>query len=263
MSDAEDRQADAAIPAGLPPRALVTGGAVRVGRALVLALAELGFAVAIHCRRAVADAQELALRIEAGGGRAVVVEADLSEPRAAAGLIGRAEAALGGAVGVLVNNAAVFEADHLDSFELNRFRLQLAVNLEAPLLLAQAYARALPAGTAGLIVNLGDQRSVNPTASYLGYSISKAGLAMAAEVLARELAPRIRVNTIALGLAMAHPDMDDGRFQELVQATPMRRPTADAEIGRALQLIVRSPSMTGATIRLDSGMAMGWAYPSR
>ncbi len=259
----QDRSESGAIPEALLPRALVTGGAVRVGRTLVLALAELGFAVAIHCRRAVADAAALAAAIETAGGRAVVVEADLAVPDEAAGLVPRAEAALGGSIGVLVNNAATFEADHLGTLDLAHLRRQLAVNLEAPLLLAQAFARTLPTGAAGLIVNLGDQRTANPTANYLGYSISKGALDMAAAVLARDLAPRIRVNSIALGLAMAHPGMDEAHYQELVQATPLARATEDAEIARALQLIVQSPSMTGATLRLDSGMALGWAYPAR
>jgi NAD(P)-dependent dehydrogenase (short-subunit alcohol dehydrogenase family) len=259
----EDRPSEPKIPAELPPRALVTGGALRVGRTSVLALAELGFAVAIHCRSARDAAAALAAEIDAAGGRAVVVRADLADPAAAASLIGEAETALGGAIGVLVNNAATFVADHLVSFDLDRFRRQLAINLEAPLLLAQAFAGALPAGSSGLIVNLGDQRTTNPTARYLGYSISKAGLAMAAAVLARDLAPRIRVNTIALGLAIAHAEMDEARYRELLQATPLRCSTSDDEIARALQLIVRSPSMTGATITLDSGMGMGWAYPDR
>lgn len=239
----------------------MTGGALRVGRTCVQALAELGFAVAIHCRTGEAAAAGLASEIEAAGGRAVVVGADLSDPQAAAGLVGEAETALDGAIGVLVNNAATFTADRLASFDLDHFRQQLSVNLEAPVLLAQAFARALPTGASGLIVNLGDQRTTNPTGHYLGYSITKAGLAMAAAVLARDLGPRIRVNTIALGLAMAHPAMDDARFRELLEATPLERNTDDGEIARALQLIVQSPSMTGATITLDSGMGMGWAYP--
>jgi NAD(P)-dependent dehydrogenase (short-subunit alcohol dehydrogenase family) len=249
------------MPDGLLPTALVTGGALRVGRTLVSALAELGFAVAIHCRASRQAADALARELVAAGGRAVVVEADLADPTAAAGLVGQAGRALGSPVGVLVNNAATFTADHLDTLEVAPLRHQLAVNLEAPLFLAQAYAAGLPPGRQGLIVNLGDQRVANPTASYLSYSVSKAGLDMAAAVLARDLAPRIRVNTLALGQSLKAPGMAEERLQALVQATPLGRPTGQDEIARALQLIVRSPSMTGATLTLDSGMAMGWSYP--
>lgn len=251
------------MPDGLPPQALVTGGALRVGRTLVLTLAELGFAVAIHCRQATTAAFELAAEIEKAGGRAVVVRADLADPEAAAGLVDEAAAALGGPLGMLVNNAAMFEADRLATLELERFRLQLRVNLEAPLLLTRALARALPEDARGLVVNLGDQRTTNPTASYLGYSVSKAGLAMAAAVIARDLAPRIRVNTIALGQALKAPGMSEERFDRLVERTPMQQATGLAEIAAALRLVVQSPSMTGTTITLDSGMGMGWAYPER
>jgi NAD(P)-dependent dehydrogenase (short-subunit alcohol dehydrogenase family) len=251
------------MPDGLPPRALVTGGALRVGHTLVLALVELGFAVAVHCHRSVTEAEALVAEIAAANGRAVVVEADLADAAATAGLVDAAAAALGGPIGVLVNNAAMFEPDRLATFELERFRRQLAVNLEAPLLLTRAFVRALPENTSGLVVNLGDQRTANPTAHYLGYSISKAGLAMASAVIARDLATRVRVNTIALGLAVAQRTMDEAHYEDLVRATPLGRATNDGEIARALALIIRSPSMTGSTITLDSGMAMGWLYPER
>jgi NAD(P)-dependent dehydrogenase (short-subunit alcohol dehydrogenase family) len=251
------------LPQTLLPTALVTGGAVRVGRSLVLALAELGFAVAIHCRRSMEAGEALAREVETMGVRAVVVSADLADPAEVSGLIQAAATALGQPVGVLVNNAATFAADELATLEIDRLRHQLAVNLEAPLLLAQAYVAALPADRPGLIVNLGDQRTINPTARYLGYSVSRAGLDMANQVLARDLAPRIRVNMLALGQSLKAPGMSEARHRALVEATPLARATGQDEIGRALQLIVQSPSMTGATLLLDSGMAMGWAYPGK
>jgi NAD(P)-dependent dehydrogenase (short-subunit alcohol dehydrogenase family) len=211
----------------------------------------------------VGEAAALVAEIEAGGGRAVVVEADLADASATTGLVDAAAGALGGPVNVLVNNAAMFEPDRLECFELGRFRHQLAVNLEAPLILSRAFALALPEAAEGLVVNLGDQRTVNPTAHYLGYSITKAGLAMASAVMARELAPRVRVNTIALGQALPAPGMDAVRFEQLAARTPLERSTGLDEIAAALRLVVQSPSMTGATITLDSGMAMGWAYPKR
>jgi len=257
-----DRVDAGEMPAGLPPTALVTGGAVRIGRTLVQTLAGLGFAVAIHCHRSVEAARTLTREVGSTGGRAVVVQADLADAGEAAGLVGKAAAALREPVGVLVNNAAVSEADQLASLRPDRLRRQLAVNLEAPLLVTQAYVAGLPADRGGLVVNLNDQRVANPTASYLGYSVSKAGLAMATAVLARELAPRIRVNAIALGQVLEAPGMGEARFQALVAATPLGRPTMQHEIARALGCIVHSTSMTGATLTLDSGMAMGWAYPT-
>lgn len=262
MNALGDRVDAGEMPAELPPTALVTGGAVRIGRTLVQALAELGFAVAIHCNRSTEAAETLAGEIGSTGGRAVVVQADLADAGEASLLVARAAEALAAPVGVLVNNAAVFEADQLATLRHGTLRRQLAVNLEAPLLITQAYAAALPADQSGLVVNLNDQRVANPTASYLGYSVSKAGLAMATAVLARELAPRIRVNAIALGQVLKAPGMDEERFQALVASTPLGRVTMQHEIARALGFIIHSASMTGTTLTLDSGMAMGWAYPS-
>jgi NAD(P)-dependent dehydrogenase (short-subunit alcohol dehydrogenase family) len=251
------------MPQSLLPAALVTGGAVRIGRTLVTALAGLGFAVAIHCRRSVAAGEALAREVRERGGRAAVVAADLTEPVEVSGLVDAAALALEAPIGVLVNSAASFDADQLATLEPARLRRQLAVNLEAPLLLAQAYVAALPPDRPGLIVNIGDQRVANPTPSYLGYSVSKAGLDMATRVLARELAPRIRVVTLALGQALRVPGMSAARHRRLVAATPLQRVTGQDEIRRALELIVQSPSMTGSTLTLDSGMAMGWAYPGK
>lgn len=262
MNAREDRGIAKPMPAALHRTALVTGGAMRIGRTLVQGLAELGFAVAIHCNRSIETANGLARDIRAAGGRAVVVAADLGDSDAAGGLVDEAATALGEPVGILVNNAATFEADRLASLEPAQLRRQLAINLEAPLFVTQAYVAALPAQLPGLVINLNDQRVHNPTANYLGYSVSKAGLAMATAVLARELAPRIRVNALALGQVLKAPGMDEERFTSLVAATPLGRATSREEIVRALHLIVDSPSMTGTTLTLDSGMAMGWTYPA-
>lgn len=261
MNDPEDGGSPPPMPAGLLPTALVTGGAVRIGRTLVQSLAELGFAVAIHCNRSRAAAEELAQTICGAGGRAVVVAADLTDADAAAGLAERACTALGEPIGILVNNAASFDPDRLATLDQGRLRRQLAINLEAPLLVTQGYVKALPGASSGLVVTVNDQRVANPTASYLSYSVSKAGLAMATAVLARELAPRVRVNALALGQVLKAPGMDEERFRSMVAETPLRRATTLPEIAHALRFIIRSPSMTGTTLTLDSGMAMGWRYP--
>lgn len=246
---------------GLLPTALVTGGAVRVGRILTLALVELGFAVAIHCNRSTEAAQALARTIELAGGRAAVVRGDLADPESGEALVEAAARDLGGPLGMLVNSAAIFVADKLRNLEPLTLRRQLAVNVEAPALLARAYVAQLPEEAGGLIVNLSDQRVANPTANYLSYSISKAGLEMLTAVLARDLAPRVRAVNLALGQALPAPGMSPARFSELVQATPLRRASGEGEIARTLQLIVRSPSMTGTTLTLDSGLGTGWLTP--
>ncbi|MCA9269893.1 MAG: SDR family NAD(P)-dependent oxidoreductase, partial [Planctomycetales bacterium] len=149
---------------------LVTGAARRIGRAIVERLAHDGYAVAIHASaRSLPEAQELAREIAARGGRAAVLATDLADPAEAAGLVARAAAALG-PLTHLVNNASIFEPDTAADFQAGDFDRNMAVNLRAPLLLAQAFAAALPTDAVGSIVNLIDQRVLRPDPHYFSYS---------------------------------------------------------------------------------------------
>src|SRR5215468_4114975 len=140
------------VPASTPPRAaLVTGGARRIGRAIVLALAHAGYAVAIHANRSLAAAQELRDDIAREGGHAGVVAADLADHDAVLGLVPAAAAAVG-RLSLLVNNASEFEPDDIGHLDRDRFDRQFAVNLRAPLFLAETFAAQAPAGAA--IINL-------------------------------------------------------------------------------------------------------------
>ena len=166
-----------------------------------------------------------------------------------------------GPLGVLVNNASTFELDRLDTVTRDSWDRHLETNLRAPVVLSQAFVRQLPAGAAGLIVNMLDQRVLNLTPNFLSYSISRMGLWGATQVLARELAPRVRVNAIGPGPTLAAPGMNPERFAELCRATPLRRATSPDEIAAALRFIIASPSMTGQLITLDSGQQLGWLTP--
>lgn len=244
----------------LPKRALITGGARRLGAAMASALAEDGFDVALHCHRSVDEAQALARVIEALGRRAVVVRADLAEEEEAAQVVPQAALALG-PLGVLVNNAAVFALDHLATADRASWDHHLAVNLRAPIVLAQGFVRQLPAAAEGVIVNLLDARVLNLTPNYLSYSIAKMGLWGATRVLALELAPRVRVNAIGPGPALPAPGISPARFAEFCAATPLRHGTTPGEIAQALRFIIASPSMTGQMITLDGGQQLGWLTP--
>ena len=138
--------------------ALVTGGAQRLGRAIALALAGAGHAVAIHCHRSRAAAEQTAADIRTAGGRAAVVAADLRDEAATAGLVGEAERAVG-PLGVLVNNASTFERDEWDTADRASWDAHVEPNLRAPFVLTQAFARALPDGAEGVVVNMLDERS--------------------------------------------------------------------------------------------------------
>lgn len=173
------------------PTALVTGGSQRVGRAIVEDLAAHGWAVAIHFNRSGTDASALAEAIRTGGGRTVAVEADLADLNALEPMLRAAIAALG-PIDLLVNNAAIFEADGIGSLDPAAWRRQMTINLEAPVFLAQAFAAALPKNTPGNIVNIIDQRVWKLLPQFLSYQTSKAALWAATQSMAQALAPRIR-----------------------------------------------------------------------
>src|SRR5262245_39029147 len=193
-----------------PPAALVTGGARRIGRAIVLALAEAGYAVAIHHNRSAADAEALATAIKNRGGPAAIVAADLADHGAVERLVSAANAALG-PLSLLVNNACVFEPDEIGGLDRERWDRHFAVNLRAPLFLAEAFAAQAPDRGDASIVILLDQRVLKLTPQFVSYTLTKSALHAATSTLAQALAPRVRVNAVAPGptLQSVRQDWDD------------------------------------------------------
>lgn len=244
----------------LPRRAVVTGAGRRIGRAFALRLAEAGFDVAVHCNRSRAEAAEVAALICGMGRKAVVVEADLAREPETVTVIRRAQEALG-PIGLLVNSASVFELDNLATADRASWDRHLETDLRAPVVLTQELVRLLPPEAAGLVVNVLDQRVLSLTPNFLSYSVAKTGLWAATQVLARELAPRIRLNAIAPGPTLAHPAMSEAKFGELVASTPLRRGPTPDELAAALIFIVDQPSMTGQMLTLDGGQQLGWLTP--
>lgn len=235
--------------------ALVTGAGKRVGRALALAAAEAGYLVAVHVHRSLADGETVAAEIRAKGGNARVVQGDLALAETPERLI--AEASSEGCLTLLVNNAALFDFDRIATIKPERFDAQLAVNLRAPLFLAQAFAAALPADGRGQIVNLADQRTRHLNANFLSYSLSKVGLDALTRILAVDLAPRIRVNAIAPGLPLPAPSMSSERAERLVQETPLKTGGSPAAIAAALTFLLTADAVTGETIAVDGGAHLG------
>lgn len=176
---------------------LITGAARRVGRSLALACARAGYDVAVHYGTSAADAESLAGEIRALGRRALLLPADLADAQQTAALVEQAATQL--SLTALINNASIFEPLEWDSTTLEDWNRNLAVNLTAPFLLSQTFARCLPAGQNGSILNLLDWRALRPGPDHLPYTISKVGLAGLTRSLAAALAPRIRVNGMALG----------------------------------------------------------------
>ena len=234
------------------PAALVTGGARRIGRAIAEDLAAHGLAVVIHCNHSRDEADGLAAAIKGKGGRAAVVTGDFADPAIPARVVADAAAALG-PLTLLVNNASIFVFDAVGSLDRALWDRQMAVNLAAPVFLAEAFARQLPDGTEGNVVNLLDQSVWRPTPANYSYQISKAALATATQSLALALAPRIRVNGIAPGPALPSVRQTEDGYRRLVEATPLRRPPDLTEFGRTIRYIVETRSITGQVIALDGG----------
>jgi NAD(P)-dependent dehydrogenase (short-subunit alcohol dehydrogenase family) len=246
--------------AQLSPVALVTGGARRIGRAIVEDLAGHGWAVAIHCNQSKDDADALASRINGAGERAAVVVGDFADPAAPERVVADAVRALG-RLTLLVNNASLFENDAVGALSVPLWNRQLSVNLRAPVFLAQALAAQLPAGVEGNVVNLLDQRIWRPTPRYYSYQISKSGLLTATETLAQALAPHVRVNGIAPGPTLPNMRQSPERYARQVDAILLRRAPELAEFGRTVRYLVETRSITGQVIALDGGQRLGWRTP--
>ncbi|HEY4134696.1 MAG TPA: SDR family oxidoreductase [Alphaproteobacteria bacterium] len=244
----------------VPKAALVTGAAHRIGRAVALGLAADGYAVALHCHRSAADAEALAGEIAQAGGKAVTLQADLAVEAEVGGLIAQATAALG-PLGILVNNASLFERDEALTTTRESWDAHMEPNLRAPFVLSQDFARQLPAAASGVIVNLLDERVLNLTPHFTSYTLSKAGLWTLTQTLALALAPRIRVVGIGPGPVLPSPHQSDAQFIQQYSSMPLQRPSSPDEILGAVRFILATPSMTGQVLLLDSGQHLGWSQP--
>ena len=241
-----------AVSPEIPRAALVTGAARRIGAALARDLAAQGWAVAVHYGTSRREAEALCAEISAAGGRAVALQADLAEEAALAPLVARAAGELG-PLGLLVNNASIFEFDDVASCDRASWDAHLDTNLRAPLVLTQHFAAALPAAARGLVVNILDTRVWNLAPGYLSYTLSKAGLLTLTQTLAQALAPRIRVNAIGLGPTLPSRGQSEADFERRQRALPLGAGAGPAEVAAALRFLLAAGSMTGQMIGLDGG----------
>jgi NAD(P)-dependent dehydrogenase (short-subunit alcohol dehydrogenase family) len=237
--------------------ALVTGGARRIGRALVVCAAEAGYDVAIHVRAVDDEAEAAAAEVRARGRKAAILACDLRKEATTVALVGEAEAELG-SVTLLVNSASVFEEDAFTDMNRASWDAHMETNLRSPLVLAQVFARRLPAGRDGLIVNLLDQRVLKPSPEFFSYSLSKAALWDATKMLAQALAPRIRVNGIGPGPTLPSVHQTQAAFEAEVGSTLMGRAVTPAEVAAALRYLIDAPSVTGQMIAVDAGQHLAW-----
>lgn len=238
----------------LPPGgrvALVTGGAVRVGRAITVALADAGFDVVVGYHGSAEAAREVVAEVEGRGRRAHAVRADLATSTGARALAEAATTAWG-RLDLLVNNASTFLATPFEEVGEEEWDQVMAVNLKAPFLLIQAAAAAL-AASRGSVVNIVDLSALRPWARYPHHSVSKAALAHLTRVAARSLAPRVRVNAVAPGSVLPEEDATPEAVRAAAARIPLGVWGSPEDVARAVLFLDRSPFMTGEVIVVDGG----------
>lgn len=222
-----------------------------MGRAIALGLAEAGCDLVIHYGSGQAEAAATAAEIAGRGVRVLTVGADLADPGAPERLL----AAAGdlAPVRVLVNSAAVFPDDDLAGVTADQWDHTLAVNLRAPVLLTRAFAAALPEGLEGAVVNITDWRTERPYREHFTYTVAKGGLDTFTSAAAEALAPRIRVNAVALGAILPPPGKDSSYLQALAQEIPVQRVGGTDPVVAAVLFLLRNPFITGEILRVDGG----------
>lgn len=232
--------------------ALVTGGAIRLGAAIVRRLAADGWAVAIHARKEDA-AEALTKEMAAEGYKVAAVSGDLSEPNAAIRIFEQVRAKLGHC-SFLVNSASAFAYDDIGTVSAESMDALYRTNLRAPVLLTHEFVKQLE--DRGLIVNLLDQKVFNLNPDFLSYTIMKAALQSTTQLLAMALAPRVRVVGIAPGLTLRSGEQTEAGFKEAHAKAPLGIGSTPGDITEAVSFVSRVPSMTGTTIVIDGGQSL-------
>ncbi|KUF12784.1 SDR family oxidoreductase [Pseudoponticoccus marisrubri] len=255
---------------GAAPRALVTGGAKRLGRAMALELAARGHDVVVHYAGSEDAARDTVEEIRGMGRQAAMLQADLVDEAQIAPLIGRAAEALGGPLTVLVNNASIFEYDNIETATRDSWDRHMQSNLRAPFVLTQELARQVPdplrdsrdePAAQGLVVNMIDQRVRKLTPEFMTYTLAKMGLWAFTRTAAQALAPKVRVNAIGPGPTLKGGRQSEDHFARQRAATLLERGANPDDITGALGYFLSSPGVTGQLLCIDGGQHLNWQTP--
>ncbi|HEY4112949.1 MAG TPA: SDR family oxidoreductase [Rhizomicrobium sp.] len=237
--------------------ALVTGAAKRLGRAIALDLARHGWNIALHYNASEREARVTCEDVRTAGTKAALVQADLVHEDEVETIVSRAAAELG-PITALINSASVFENDQWYSADRASWDKHLNVNLRAPLVLAQNFAKQLPRDGYGTIVNLLDQRLFQPSPDFLSYGVSRAGLHWLTLTLAQSLAPRIRVNAVAPGPTLKAARQSAAHFERERTSTILGHGSEPQDICDAVRYLLDARAVTGQTIVVDGGQHLMW-----
>lgn len=232
--------------------ALVTGGARRVGKAIALGLAGAGARVFVHYNSSAGPAEQTLAEIESAGGIGAIGSVDLGSPEKAPQLIAMATEALG-ELSILVNSASGFAADSLEDVTLEGWRRSHDLTLTSPVFLTQAFAGSLDPTSEGVVVNIADVRTATPYRKHFSYVVAKGGVDAFTRAAAVALAPRIRVNAVALGVILPPPGEDADYVEALADELPLQRVGGTGPVVAAALHLIRNDFVTGEIIRVDGG----------
>jgi pteridine reductase len=232
--------------------AIVTGAAVRLGRAQALALAERGARLVIHYNSSAGPAAEVVRQIQSMGGDAIAVQADLGQPMHAPAIVERAIARFGQA-DILVNSASIFEPGGWQDTDEENWDQHFDINLKAPFFLTQAFAGRISPGRRGHVVNIADWRAVSPGTDHVAYTLTKAALVAMTKSLAQALAPQIQVNAIAPGLILPPPGKGEAYLEQRAPHIPLQRVGSADEIAETLLFLLHSDFVTGELLYVTGG----------
>lgn len=233
----------------MSPLALVTGAAHRLGKSFTLTLARLEYDIILHYHSAEEEAIQTQTEIEAHGRRVILAQADLTDPAQIKSLVSKFES-----LNVLVNSAAFMPGGNVDTLSIENWDVSLDLNLRAPFLLAQAVSKKMTEG--GLIVNITDVGAQKAWSRYPSYTVSKAALESLTRILARALAPKIRVNAIAPGLVLPSDIVPPEEWERLIKRLPLKRAARTEEIAAALEFLLKNEYITGQVIVVDGGYSL-------
>jgi pteridine reductase len=233
----------------LHPLALVTGAAHRLGKAFALTLANAGYDIVLHYNSSSDEAIQTKTEIESLSRTVTLIQADLTDPEQIQSLVSNLQS-----LKVLVNSAAYMPSGNVNALTLENWDTSLDLNLRAPFLLAQECAKKMTDG--GLIVNITDVGAQKTWSRYPSYTVSKAALESLTKILARALAPKIRVNAIAPGFVLQSDIVPAEEWERLIGRIPLKRPARTEEITSALEFLLKNEYITGQTIVVDGGYSL-------
>ena len=238
---------------------IITGGATRIGAAIAEKLSGYKVEIVIHFNKSRSKAIRLKKKLEKNGGKVYLVKGNLNKEEDIKKIIKSSKKYLK-YFDCLINNASMFENDKLENFSSDSWNKHLNINLKAPAILTKEFAKNIK-GKNNNIINIIDQRVFKLTPFFFSYTLSKAGLYTLTKTSAMSLAPKIRVNGIAPGPTIKNKRQSIIHFKKQFLATPLRQQVNVNEISNAVDFFIKSSSVTGQVISIDSGQSLNWQTP--